>query len=97
MERADVEKKVREVIGAVLEIPGDEIPSIPDLPQELLMDSLIVLEILVEFEDVFGFEIDDDNVLEILDSIGSTTDYITARLATESPRSPVAPMPESLT
>jgi acyl carrier protein len=77
----EIKDKVRRIFATVLEVQPEEIPETVDLPSTLFIDSLLVLEIIVTIEQEFDFSIDDDdNVLEILDSLDSIAQYIDIQL-----------------
>lgn len=77
----EIKDKVRRIFATVLDLQPEEIPETVDLTSALFIDSLVVLEIIVAIEQEFDFSIDDDdNVLEILDSLDSITQYIGTQL-----------------
>lgn len=82
MSKDEIKEKIRSIIGTVLDAPPEDIPETPDLPHQLFLDSLLVLEILVQLENEFQVPFDDDsNVLEFLDSLDAATSYVEAKLS----------------
>lgn len=70
--------KVKEIILEVLNIPTDKITLETNLKDDLKVDSVDLLELIVEFEDVFGVEVSNDDVKGII-TVGDIVAYLEAR------------------
>ncbi len=70
--------KVKEIILEVLNIPTDKITLETNLKDDLKVDSVDLLELIVEFEDVFGVEVSNDDVKGIV-TVGDIVAYLEAR------------------
>ncbi len=81
MMTSEIKHKVREIIASVLEIQPVDIPETPGLPYELSLDSLMILEILVAMEHEFQITIDEQNALDVLDSLDNATMYLDKKLS----------------
>ena len=87
MDASLIKAELRQIIAEVIkyEDAPENIPDTPDLLQQLLIDSLMALQIIVLIERKFGIFIDDDDVaLEILNSLDQATDYIKQNLQSQS-------------
>lgn len=71
-------EKVKEIISEVLNIPTDKITLETNLKDDLKVDSVDLLELIVEFEDVFGVEVSNDDVKGIV-TVGDIVAYLEAR------------------
>ena len=71
-------EKVKEIILEVLNIPTDKITLETNLKDDLKVDSVDLLELIVEFEDVFGVEVSNDDVKGIV-TVGDIVAYLEAR------------------
>ena len=67
-------EKVKEIILEVLNIPTDKITLETNLKDDLKVDSVDLLELIVEFEDVFGVEVSNDDVKGIV-TVGDIVAY----------------------
>lgn len=70
-------EKVKEIILEVLNIPTDKITLETNLKDDLKVDSVDLLELIVEFEDVFGVEVSNDDVKGIV-TVGDIVAYLEA-------------------
>lgn len=71
-------EKVKEIILEVLNIPTDKITLETNLKDDLKVDSVDLLELIVEFEDIFGVEVSNDDVKGIV-TVGDIVAYLEAR------------------
>ena len=71
-------EKVKEIILEVLNIPTEKITLETNLKDDLKVDSVDLLELIVEFEDVFGVEVSNDDVKGIV-TVGDIVAYLEAR------------------
>lgn len=70
--------KIREILSQYVEVSADKIVPEADLITDLGLNSLDVLNIILEFEDEFGIEID-ENDIDQLTTVGDIAEYIEAR------------------
>ena len=56
MDRKKIERKVKEILEKILNIPQSQIKLDSKLEQDLKMDSFSAIEIMYEIEDKFGIE-----------------------------------------
>lgn len=70
-------EKLKEIIVAQLGISGDEITMDSSFENDLGADSLDLVEIVMGIEEVFGFEVSEDDVDDI-DTVGKAVEYIKA-------------------
>ena len=71
----DVEKKVREIIAAQLEISMDKVKREARFIDDLKADSLAVVELVLALEENFNIEIPDEDT-EQIKSVGDAISYI---------------------
>jgi acyl carrier protein len=65
MERSEIQKRVKEVVGNVLEMDASEIADDANFIFDLGADSMQSLELVAGFEEEFDVELDEDKALEI--------------------------------
>ena len=70
-------EKLKEIIVAQLGISGDGITMDSSFENDLGADSLDLVEIVMGIEEVFGFEVSEDDVDDI-DTVGKAVEYIKA-------------------
>ncbi len=58
-------EEIRGILSKQLEIPEEEITGESDLQADLEADSLDVMEIVMEIEDIYGIEVDDDDIVKM--------------------------------
>jgi len=77
----DIEARIRDVILAKVNRPGLADTLTYETPLlQLGIDSILALSILVQLENEFAFEIDDDDLnLDIIKNIKAFADYIRSR------------------
>ena len=79
----DVFEKVKEIVIDLLEVDPDIVTPEATFREDLEADSLDLVELLMEFEEKFGYAIPDEDVKKIV-TVGNAADYIQQRLAEES-------------
>ena len=62
MESVEIRNKIKESIAKVSDIELEEIPDEASFVDDLGLDSLVLLEISVEMELEFGFEVSEDDL-----------------------------------
>jgi acyl carrier protein len=65
LSREQVQADIRRIVGEQMAIAADEIAEHHALIADLGCDSLDVIEIVMETEDLFGIDIPDDNTEEV--------------------------------
>jgi acyl carrier protein len=65
MERSEIQKRVKEVVGKVLEMDSSEIADDANFVFDLGADSMQSLELVAGFEEEFNVELDEDKALEV--------------------------------
>jgi acyl carrier protein len=78
-ERMTTEDKVKEIIARQLCIDEDEVTPGADLRDDLGADSLDVIELVMQVEESFDFEIPDEDA-ENVRTVKDILDYVTARV-----------------
>lgn len=80
MEKSEVQKKVKEVVGQVLKMDQADIADDSNFIFDLGADSMQSLELVAAFEEAFDIEMDEDKALEI-QNISNAVDFIYSYLA----------------
>ena len=75
MERSEIQKRVKEVVGRVLEMESSEIADDANFVFDLGADSMQSLELVAGFEEEFEVELDEDKALEV-QSLDDAVDFI---------------------
>ncbi len=70
-------EKLKDIIAGQLGISVDEITMDSSFENDLGADSLDLVEIVMGIEEVFGFEVAEDDV-EDIDTVGKAVEYIKA-------------------
>ncbi len=65
MERSEIQRRVKEVVGNVLEMDVSEIADDANFIFDLGADSMQSLELVAGFEEEFDVELDEDKALEV--------------------------------
>ncbi len=77
--RAEVVQRLNAVIEKMLGVPAADVKPASTFAGDLGADSLDAVEMLMEVEDEFGIEIDDDTA-EITNTVGKMHDLICSKL-----------------
>ena len=77
--REELFEKVRDIIVEQLGVEPERVTMEARFREDLEADSLDLVELIMEFEDVFGGEISDDEAQEIR-TVGGAVDYLAGRM-----------------
>ncbi len=81
MQRHEIEQKVSEVVSRLAQFNNDNIEVDSDLRDNYGVDSIVLVELLVEIEDVFGITFDSSFLTyEAFSTVSSISDYIYGKL-----------------
>jgi acyl carrier protein len=80
MERAEIEKKVKEIIVQQLNVSEEEVKPEASFIEDLGADSLDTVELVMAFEEQFGLEIPDEDA-EKIRTVKDAIDYIASKVA----------------
>ncbi len=78
MEKAEVEKLVKEITVEQLGVNPNEVTENASFVDDLGADSLDTVELVMAFEEKFGLEIPDEDA-EKIKTIGNAIDYIVGK------------------
>ncbi len=79
MERSELAKRVKKVVGKVLDVNPDEVSDDANFIFDLGADSAQSLELVASFEEEFDIEMDEDKALEVQnveDAINFIGEYV---------------------
>ncbi len=77
MQKQEIESKVCEVVSRVAQFNNDNIVVDSDLRDNYGVDSIVLVELLVEIEDIFGITFDSSSLTyETFSTVNSITDYV---------------------
>jgi acyl carrier protein len=79
MERSEIQTRVKEVVGKVLEMDPSEIADDANFIFDLGADSMQSLELVAGFEEEFNIELDEDKALEV-QNIDDAVDFVAGYL-----------------
>lgn len=79
MERAEIEKKVKEVVSRILGVDEGLIKSESRFVEDLGAESVQSLELVAAFEEAFNIEMEEDAALEVK-TVGKAVDFISKYL-----------------
>jgi acyl carrier protein len=79
MDRAEVERRVNEIIRKVLRLPPGEIRPEANFIFDLGADSMQSLQLVAAFEEEFGVELDQEAALAV-QTVASAVDFLQASL-----------------
>ena len=79
MEQAEILAKIKDIIVELLEVEPEKVNLEARFREDLEADSLDQVELIMEFEDVFGGEISDEEAQQIR-TVGSAVDYLAQRM-----------------
>jgi acyl carrier protein len=77
MTREEVLDRIREHLATELEVDRDRIGESTRFREDLVADSLDLVELVVELEDSYGVRIPDEEAAKIL-TVGQAADYVAA-------------------
>lgn len=80
MEREELLKKVRTIVGDKLSISEEQVTETASFIEDLGADSLDTVELVMALEDEFGLDIPDEEA-EKLTTVGKALDYIQTRVS----------------
>lgn len=75
---SDVFERVKEIIVDQLDVEESQVTPEASFADDLDADSLDVVELVMEFEDEFDLEIEDEEAEKII-TVGDAVDYINAQ------------------
>ena len=79
MEKSEIQTRVKEVVGSVLQTESSEITDDANFVFDLGADSMQSVELVAGFEEEFDIEMDQDKALEIQtieDAVNFITEYL---------------------
>lgn len=79
MEKAEIERRVKQVIARVLKMPEEEITSDANFIFDLGADSMQSIELVAAFEEEFDIDMDEDKALEV-QNVADAVDFIAGYL-----------------
>ncbi len=79
MKRAEIERRVKQVIAGVLKMSEEEIASDANFIFDLGADSMQSIELVAAFEEEFDIEMDEDKALEV-QNVADAVDFIAGYL-----------------
>lgn len=77
-DKAEVESRVKQIIVRQLGVKDDEIAAEKSFVDDLGADSLDIVELVMEMEQEFGFDIPDEEA-ENIRTVGDAVKYITSQ------------------
>ena len=81
VKREELFEKVKDIIVEQLGVEPDKVIEEARFREDLEADSLDLVELIMEFEDVFGGEISDEEAQQIR-TVGGAVDYLEQRMET---------------
>ncbi|HPP66574.1 MAG TPA: acyl carrier protein [bacterium] len=75
MERAEIEKKVKEIVMEKLQVEAASVVENASFIDDLGADSLDTVELVMDFEEKFGVEIPDEDA-EKIRTVGDAINYL---------------------
>lgn len=77
MQKQEIESKVCEAVSRVAQFNNDNIEVSSDLRDNYGVDSIVLVELLVELEDIFGITFDSSSLTyDTFSNVNSITDYV---------------------
>ncbi len=81
MQKQEIQSKVCEVVSRLGQFNNDNVQVDSDLRDNYGVDSIVLVELLVEIEDLFGITFDSSLLTyETFSTVGSISDYVCGRL-----------------
>ncbi len=84
MTKAEINREVREAVVKALDLPiqPDQLPeSEPLFGADGEVDSILSIKLVVELEEVFGIEVDDDDLTEeLFGTVAALAEYVETKL-----------------
>ena len=77
--RAIITRQVKEIIAEKLDVDESEVTESTNFTHDLFVDSLDIVELIMEFEKVFGFSVTDEavnNIATVGDVINSVYEMV---------------------
>ena len=85
MTKAEITRRVREAVVKALELPiqPDQLPeSEPLFGADGEIDSILSIKLVVELEETFGIEVEDDDLTEeLFGTVAALAEYVEEKLA----------------
>ncbi len=75
MDKAEVEKKVKEITARVLKVDEGDIKDTDRFSQDLGAESIQSIELVASFEEGFDIEMDEDEALSVT-NVGDAVEFI---------------------
>lgn len=79
MEKSEIQKRVKDVVGSVLETDSSEIADDANFIFDLGADSIQSVQLIAGFEEEFDIEMDEDKALEVQnieDAVNFIAEYL---------------------
>lgn len=79
MEKSEIQKRVKDVVGSVLETNSSEIADDANFVFDLGADSIQSVQLIAGFEEEFDIEMDEDKALEVQnieDAVNFIAEYL---------------------
>jgi len=80
MDKAEIAKKVNEIICAQLEVAPDQVKPAASFAEDLKADSLAVVELVLQMEETFKIEIPDEDA-EQIKTVQDAIDYVSSHVS----------------
>ncbi|HEX2927217.1 MAG TPA: acyl carrier protein [Ruminiclostridium sp.] len=81
MQKQEIENKVCEVVSKVAQFNNDDVKADNDLRENYGVDSIVLVELLVELEDIFGITFDSSSLTyDTFSTVNSITEYVNTRI-----------------
>ncbi len=84
MQKQEIEQKICEVVSRLAQFNSDNIEVESDLRDNYGVDSIVLVELLVELEDVFAITFDSSFLTyEVFSTVKSISDYVYSKVNTD--------------
>ncbi len=81
MDKAEVMEKIVELVSEQLEVSKEKILAESHFLNDLQADSLDIVDLMMQIEEVFDVQIEDEDQ-EKIETVGNAVDYIVGKLET---------------